>query len=96
MTDWRPEVVHNERDARFEAATPAGLAVLAYERDGARLVLVHTEVPEAARGGGYADALAQAALDYARAGRLDVLPRCRFVRVYLRRHPEYAELVPEG
>lgn len=96
MTAPSPAVVHNERDARFEAPTPAGLAVLEYQRDGRRLALVHTEVPEAERGGGYADALAGAALAYARAERLEVLPRCRFVRVYLRRHPEYAALVCEG
>jgi predicted GNAT family acetyltransferase len=95
MADPSPQVVHTGGDARFEVATPAGLAVLEYQRDGRRLALLHTEVPEAARGGGYADALAEAALAYARAERLEVLVRCRFVRVYLRRHPEHAGLVRE-
>jgi predicted GNAT family acetyltransferase len=90
------EVVHDERAARFERRTEAGPAVLEYQREGRRIALLHTEVPEAARGGGHADALAHAALEYARAEGLEVLPRCRFVRVYLRRHPEYATLVREG
>jgi len=55
--------------------------------------LLHTEVPPEHEGQGYGGALAKAALDYARAEKLRVIPTCPFVRAYVKRHPEYAALV---
>ncbi|MDE3155178.1 MAG: N-acetyltransferase, partial [Acidobacteriota bacterium] len=57
------------------------------------LVLVHTEVPPALRGRGLADRLAAAALDYARAHHLAIVPVCPFVKKYLTRHPGDQSLV---
>jgi len=57
------------------------------------MVLVHTEVPESAEGKGVGSALARAALDHARREDLSVVPRCPFMASYIRRHPEYGDLV---
>jgi predicted GNAT family acetyltransferase len=54
---------------------------------------MHTRVPGELEGQGYGGALAKAALDYARANGLKVIPTCPFVSAYLRRHKEYADLV---
>lgn len=86
-------VTNNTSAGQFELQTPAGLALLKYlNRDNA-LHLVHTEVPKQAEGQGFGGALAKAALEHARAQKLEVVPSCAFVKAYLARNPEYASLV---
>jgi uncharacterized protein len=91
-----PAIENNEIARRFEINFPEGLAQLKYryDREG-RLVLVHTEVPPALNGRGIASLLARTALEFARAKHLVVVPQCPFVKTYLVRHPEYADLVSE-
>ena len=55
--------------------------------------MIHTEVPPALEGRGIAARLVQAALDYAQAEGLKVLPRCSYVRAYMRRHPRTQSLL---
>lgn len=55
--------------------------------------LIHTEVDPAYEGKGLAGQLAKFALDDARTRGLKVIPSCEYVRKYLERHPEYADLV---
>jgi uncharacterized protein len=57
------------------------------------VVLIHTDVDRAYEGRGYGSRLISGALDDIRARGLTVVPVCRFVRAYLDRHPEYADLV---
>lgn len=87
------DVVNNEQAGRFELPVGDELAVLQYRRGPSGIVLVHTEVPPAFEGRGHGARLARAALDYARAEGLRVVPACRFVRAYVGRHPEFADLV---
>ena len=86
-------VVDNPAASRFEAATPEGLAVAEYVKHGTTIIFTHTEVPDAARGGGVANALARTALDAARRDGLTVVPRCPFFAVYVKRHHEYDDIV---
>jgi len=90
-----PEVIDNPAASRFEIPTEEGLAILTYEHRGADLDLVHTEVPRALEGRGYAGALAAAALDQARRDGIKVIPTCPYLKTYLKRHPEYADLVAQ-
>ena len=83
----------NEAEGQYEISYDGRLALLAYFRRGDSVVLAHTEVPEALEGHGIAGRLAQFALDDARAKGLRVVPRCPYVRAYLEKHTEYAELV---
>lgn len=55
----------------------------------------HTEVDRAAEGRGVGSRLAAGALDDIRSRGLSALVVCPFVRGYIRRHPEYADLVVE-
>jgi predicted GNAT family acetyltransferase len=57
------------------------------------VVLVHTEVEPAVEGSGLGSRLVAEALDDIRARGLSVVPLCPFVAAYIRRHPEYADLV---
>jgi predicted GNAT family acetyltransferase len=90
------DIVHNERESRFEAHIPEGLCRADYRRVGNALHMVHTEVPPLARGRGAAGQVVAAALDYAQAHGLKVMPLCSYVRVYFRRHPERQGLLAPG
>jgi predicted GNAT family acetyltransferase len=92
MTD-PPQVIDNAAAARFEVTVAGTLAELIYRRRANRLVLVHTEVPDALSGQGVGGALVQAALAEAAAGNLTVVPLCPFARGWLQRHPEAAAAV---
>jgi predicted GNAT family acetyltransferase len=72
---------------------PAGL--IRYTRDGDVITLVHTEVEPKFEGHGVGSTLIQGALDDIRAHGRRVRPVCPFVRAYLERHPEYADLVED-
>src|SRR5690606_16642706 len=66
---------------------------VAYERDGERWVLLHTVVLPEHEGKGIGSALARGVLDDLRSQQAPVLVRCPFLTAYIRRHPEYADLV---
>ncbi len=64
-----------------------------YSLEEGRVVLRHTEVDRTVVGRGLGSRLISGALDDIRARGLAVVPLCPFVRAYLERHPEYADLV---
>lgn len=86
-------VKHNENASRFEAAIDGKVAILTYRQLGKSLFIDHTEVPSALEGRGIASKLAQTALEFARSQRLEVVPLCPYVGGYLRKHPEYQDLL---
>ena len=84
----------NPEASRFEATLDGTLmAVAQYERTTDRITFTHPLVAEAAEGHGVGGKLVKFALDQARADKLVVVPLCPFVQSYLRRHPEYRDLV---
>lgn len=61
------------------------------------LLFTHTEILPAFEGHGYGSQLARFALDAARQRGIGVIPVCQFIAGFLRRHPEYQDLVtPEN
>jgi uncharacterized protein len=85
-------------EGRYEArAADRVLGLAAYRRHGDRVVFTHTEVDPDAEGGGVGSTLVRGALDDVRAHGRRVVPRCPFVRAWIERHPDYADLVdPEA
>ena len=84
----------NPEAGRFEATLDGALMAEAqYERTGNQITFTHTIVAEAAEGQGVGGKLVKFALDQARTEDLVVIPQCPFVHSYLRRHPEYEDLV---
>ncbi|MBN9500389.1 MAG: N-acetyltransferase [Armatimonadetes bacterium] len=83
----------NKEASRFELDYEDKPSIIDYKRGKRTIALIHTEVPEEFRGHNFANILAKFALDTARAEDLKVLPYCPFIKVYLKRHPEYADLV---
>jgi predicted GNAT family acetyltransferase len=81
---------------RYEAHVDGELAGFAdYQITAEVMVLPHVEVLPALEGRGLGGTLARAALDDARRRGLRVLPLCPFVRDWIARHPDYADLVQE-
>lgn len=88
------EVVDNPDARRYEAFVDGELAgFLLYEPGPRRVVLVHTEVDPAFEGHGVGGRLARFALDDLRSRGVTAVPRCPFVAAFVRRHPEYRDVV---
>lgn len=85
-----PQVTDNQAKSRFEAHFGDSVAELLYRRNGNRLVLIHTEVPEQLEGHGIGGALVTAAIGRAVRDGMTVVPLCPFARGWLERHPEVA------
>lgn len=90
------EVRDNPAESRFEARVQGRLAMITYQKSGGRIVFLHTETPPELEGHGIAGRMAQVALDSARAQGLGVIPMCPYVHAYIKRHPAYADLIPEA
>ena len=86
-------VRHNEAASRFEVTYKGRLSELVYQWRNGAIAYLHTGVPPELEGHGIAGRLAEAALKHARAEGLTVLPLCPYVRSYIERHAEYADLV---
>ncbi len=88
------QVQHDIERQRFEARLPGGTAFLAYATAGDKVLEMYsTFVPGKERGKGVAAALVEAALAHARAEGYRVIPSCWYVALWIRRHPQYADLV---
>ena len=85
-----PVVVDDPDHHRLLIERDDGVAELVYERDGDRFVVIHTEVPESARGEGLGGVLVQAAVDRAVAEGRTLVPLCPYARRWLREHPDVA------
>ena len=79
---------------RYEALVDGEVAgYIAYRLQPGLITLLHTEVDPAFEGHGVGSRLVAAALDDIRSRGLSIQPFCPFVRAYITRHPEYADLV---
>jgi uncharacterized protein len=87
----------NRPELRYEALVDGEVvAEIQYRIEPGLVVLLHTEVAPSAEGQGVGGRLVAGALDDIRSRGLRVVPVCRFVRAYLRRHPEQRDLVARG
>jgi uncharacterized protein len=84
------DVTDNVGASRFEVTVDGHLAELRYRRDGDRLVLVHTGVPDELEGRGLGGTLVRAALAAAEADGSTIVPECQFARGWLEKHPDDA------
>jgi predicted GNAT family acetyltransferase len=70
------------------------VGLLDYQLDGETMALLHAETDPAHSGQGLAGVLTQAVLDDARERGRSVLPFCPYVSSWIRKHPDYTDLVP--
>ena len=87
-------LVHDDDRDRFAAYEgETVVAVLAFEDEGAVRDLRSTVVAPDRSGRGIGSAIVRFALEDSRARGLSIRPTCWFVRGYVERHPEYADLL---
>jgi predicted GNAT family acetyltransferase len=87
------ETANNRAKHRYELAVDGHLAASYYEVAGGVITFLHTEVPPELGGRGIGSRLIKDALDQVRADGLKVIPRCPFVKAYIDKHPDYADLL---
>ncbi len=90
-----PAVADNPAASRYEVRVGGELAgFVSYRLRGQVISLVHAEVGSRFQGSGLAGRLARFSLDDARDRQLAVLPYCPYILSWIRKHPEYTDLVP--
>jgi len=95
--DEEIRIADNPAERRYEAHVGDRLAGFAeYRAMPGRIVFIHTEVLPEFEGRGVGSRLAAGALDDVRARGLGMTPKCPFIAAYVRRHPQYADLVREA
>jgi uncharacterized protein len=88
------EVHDNPGELRYQLLVDDEVAgVILYRLAPGAVALIHTDVSPSLEGRGLGARLVAGALDDIRARGLRVIPICPFVRRYIRRHPDYADLV---
>jgi predicted GNAT family acetyltransferase len=86
-------VTNNAALRRFELAADGHIAATYYELAGGVITFVHTEVPPELGGQGIGSTLVRGALDQVRADGLKVVAQCPFVKAWIDKHPDYADLL---
>ena len=90
MNDWFPTTRRNTAtNSRSRAISPRRYYELA---DGV-ITFDHTEVPAELGGKGIGSKLVKGALDQVRADGLKVVAQCPFVKGWIEKHPDYADLL---
>lgn len=90
MTD---SVKNNAAEKRYQLEVEGRIAATYYKLSDGVITFVHTEVPPELGGKGIGSKLIKGALDQVRTGGLEVIPECPFVKGYIEKHPEYADLL---
>jgi predicted GNAT family acetyltransferase len=92
-----PQVLDVAEWSRLEIHADGKLAgFVAYRLEPGRITFTHTQIDEGFEGRGLGSRLVRGALDAARARGLAVLPECPFVRGWIQKHEDYADLVLES
>ena len=78
---------------RYELTVDGHLAATYYEVADNIISFIHTEVPPELGGKGIGSKLVKGALDQVRADGLKVIAQCPFVKAYIDKHPDYANLL---
>lgn len=94
MSEPEITITHNRDESRYEVSVDGTLAGrMEYRDDGDVLVFTHTEVDQEIGVKGLASRMAAYALDDVRERGARLVPECSFVRTWIERHPDYADLV---
>lgn len=92
--DGTRSVRWDEQASRYELRVGDELAGVLDVRDsGDRVVLPHTEIDQRRQGQGLGAVLVTAALDDLRERGKPIVPTCWYVREFIDRHPDYADLL---
>ena len=88
-----PSVADAPERNRYEITVDGTLAGFAeYRLAPDHITFVHTEIGDEFAGKGLAGVLVRRALDVVRSRELRVVARCPYVKSWIERHPDYADL----
>lgn len=87
------DIRHDREGCRFETRVDGVQGELDYRLADGVMHIEHTNVPEAIGGRGIASALVGAAVQAARAEGWKVAPACSYAAAWMRRHPEFSDLL---
>jgi len=87
------EVTDNVERSRYEFPVEGMLAFIDYRRSPGVVALTHAEVPPQLEGRGIGSRMVRAVLDAIRANGEKAIPHCSFVAAFVRRHPEYQDMI---
>lgn len=90
------EIQHEQNDSKgafFVVENGKRLAEMTYSKAGTDLIIIdHTEVSDELRGKSVGAKLVHAAVEYARANKIKILPLCPFAKSVFDKKPEYADV----
>jgi predicted GNAT family acetyltransferase len=86
-------IVDNTARRRFEYDVEGRTAFIDYRRTGNVVSLTHAEVPRELEGRGIGSTLVRGTLDLIRGRGEKVIPACSFVDAFIRKHPDYQDLL---
>lgn len=86
-------LIDNTAKQRYEIDTEGHKAYVEYMHRSDAIVLTHTLVPKPLEGRGIGSALVHLVLEEVKKKGLRIIPECEFISVYIRRHPEWEELL---
>lgn len=86
----------NANKKRYEITIENQVAFVEFIEAKGSIYLTHTEVPKALEGKGVGSYLVKLVLEKVKESGLRLVPLCPFVAMYLKRHPEWKELVLPG
>ena len=92
----RYKLINNAEAKQYEVHVENLVARIEYIRAKNRIFLTHTEVPKALEGKGIGTAMVSQVLQDIKHQQLTLVPLCPFVSAYIKRHPEWMELVMKG
>lgn len=88
----------NDEAKRYELEYEGITAFIDFKKNASsrRIYLVHTEVPEEFRNQGLAEKLVLKSLNDVKDMGWDLMPLCPYIVTYLKRHPEWVDIVDES
>jgi predicted GNAT family acetyltransferase len=90
------ELIDNKASGQFEMRVDGHLGRIEYRQEGNKILLMHTEVDKELEGKGVGTAIIEKTLAYIEKNKLELVPYCPFVIIYLKRHPEWKRLLATG
>jgi uncharacterized protein len=83
----------NEARNRFELEVEGAIAFVSYRKSPSVITLEHTVVPPELGGKGIGSKIARATLDAVRAQGRKLTVECEFIQGFMKKHPEYNDLL---
>lgn len=92
-----PKLINNENAKQYELEAEGLKARIEYiiAKDNV-IYLTHTEVPKPLEGKGVGSSIVKLTLEDIKSNGLQLMPLCPFVAAYIKRHPEWNEILMKG